>query len=258
MWHAVRQIQKERTVFVCRDEVDGPVGIPPRHGTLIDGQFNDLFVLHQRRVPVRHGALLVLPQIVRRNLRLAFVVRVIHVIGVWNTQIGVEPVLLWQRFRMVPQVPFSETCRRVPLSLQMVRDRMFAGVQPFGRRGEQDVLMHSHPFRIAPGQQRGARRRAHRRRDHEIREPPAFCRHPIDVGGFDLGRPEATQVSVPLVVGKDDDKVRLGIGGGLNQARQKARQKNERASEQVGIHEDRSGTRLGGAKKRAAALAAAR
>ena len=70
----------------------------------------------------------------------------VHVIGIRDAQVRIEPVLLRQRFGMMSQVPLSKTSRRIALTLQMVGDRMFGRIEPLGRGGKQNVLMHSDAF----------------------------------------------------------------------------------------------------------------
>ena len=42
----------------------------------------------------------------------------------------------------------------------------------------------------------------------EVREPHALVGHLVDSGGLEVGRAEHSKVTVALVIGKDDDKVR--------------------------------------------------
>ena len=58
----------------------------------------------------------------------AFVVGVIHVIGVGDPKIGVESIGRGEDFRMMTQVPFSKTGCRVALRFEMVCNRMLVGV----------------------------------------------------------------------------------------------------------------------------------
>ena len=61
---------------------------------------------------------------------------------------------------------------------------------------------------VAPGQQAVSRRRTQRGRGMSISEFHSLSCQTIDVRSGDFRRPVATDVSVPKVVGKDDDDVR--------------------------------------------------
>ena len=116
----------------------------------------------------------------------------------------------------MPEMPFAEAGGGVALPFQVIGDGVLLGVQPLRRGGEQHVLMHAHALGITTGQQRRARRRAHRRGHHEARELPPLLRDAIDVRRLDGLRAETAQVAVPLVIGEDDHKVRLGGGYRFN------------------------------------------
>ena len=49
---------------------------------------------------------------------------------------------------MMPQMPLSDTGGGVPLRLQMVRDRVFLGVQTVIAFGKQDVTMANTPLKF--------------------------------------------------------------------------------------------------------------
>ena len=59
------QVYEERLVLVFLDERDGTVGVAAGDRSLIDRQFNDLFVFHQWRIPMGEGRLLISPKVVR-------------------------------------------------------------------------------------------------------------------------------------------------------------------------------------------------
>ena len=60
---------------------------------------------------------------------------------------------------------------------------------------------------IAPGQQRRARRAAHRRVGVPVGEARALRRQAVEVRRAEIGRAHARQVAIALVVGEEDDEV---------------------------------------------------
>ena len=123
-----------------------------------------------------------------------------------------KPLPRGSDFGIVSEVPLAKTGRRVALGFQVVSDGVLVGVESLGRLRKQNMLVHAHPFRIATRQQRRARGRAHGRSHHKVRKPSAFGGNAIDVRRLDLGRTETTEVAIALVIGKDNDEVRLGVG----------------------------------------------
>ena len=218
MRHRVRQVHEERLFLVLLHKVNRLLRVPPRHGTLVDRQFHDLFVLEQRSLPFRQRRLGILPQRVHAlptALGLALVIRVIHIVGVRNAEISIKAVGGREHFWIVPQVPLAEASRRVALALQVIRNRMLVWMKPLGRCRKQHVLMHPNAFRITPRHQCRSRRRAHRRGNHEARELASLFSQPIDVWCLDRLRAKAAQITVALIVRKDDHKVWLPGGSAM-------------------------------------------
>ena len=211
--HGVRQVHEERLVLVGLDEVDGLLRVPARDGALVDGQLDNLLVLKERRLPLGECGLGISPQNVHSlpsSARLALVVRVIHVVRVRDAVVGVEAVGRWQRFLVMPEMPFAETSGGIALPFQVIGNGVFLRVQPLRRGRKQHVLMHAHALGITAGQQRRTRRCTHRRGYHEAREFPPLLGNSIDVRRLDGLGAETTQVAIALIVCKDDHKIGFG------------------------------------------------
>ena len=211
--HGVRDVHKKRFVLICFDEIDRLLCTTACDGALVDRQLDDFLILKQRGLPLGKRGLWVCPEDVHplpTTARLTLVVRVIHVVGIRNTIVGIESIGRRQRFLVMPKVPFSETGGGIALTLQVISDGVLLSIQPLGRGREQHVLMHAHALGITTRQQRRARGRAHRRGHHKARELPSLFGNAIDVWCLDGLGTEAAQVTVPLVIGKNDYKVGLG------------------------------------------------
>ena len=140
---------------------------------------------------------------------------------------------------MMAEMPLADTGRRIALTLEMIGDGVFIGIEPDRAVGKQNVLVQTDAFGVAAGQQGGTRGRANRRAHEEAREFAALLGHPVDVGRLDFLRAETTQVPVALIIGEDDNDIGLvpdTVGSGFDGAlfscvgvpcRQKARQSDE-------------------------------
>jgi hypothetical protein len=71
------------------------------------------------------------------------------------------------------------------------------------------MAMKSDALGVASGEESGARGCADGRGDMEVGETDAICCNGIDVRGLDGFRTEATEVAVALVIGEDDDDIRI-------------------------------------------------
>lgn len=149
MRHRVRQVQKERFVFVGFNERDRFIGVSPRNGSLIDWQFNNFFITNQRSIPTSNRCLLVEPQRVTGLFRLPFIIWMVHIVGIRNPKIGIESIGSWKRLRMMTEVPFPNTRRRVSGRLELIRDRVFIRIEPVVRLRKQNVLVHPDSLWIA-------------------------------------------------------------------------------------------------------------
>ena len=91
----------------------------------------------------------------------------------------IEPAALRIEFRIAPQVPLPDQPRRVARLAQPVRQRGFGQRQPnrgVGIGGPERIELEAEACLVAAGDQRGARRRAERRRDIPVRETHATAR----------------------------------------------------------------------------------
>ena len=178
----VRQQQRERLGRVAPDE---------RHRLV--------------RQHVRHVAAVAL-----RRLAIAFVV----IIDV-RRPAAAEPDELVEaaRVRVIPRVvcavvPLADEPGRVARGAEAVRHRALTerdAVEP----AQLQRVNRARAMRIAPRQQRGPRRGAHRRPGVVLREAHALIDQRIERRR--LGQPavEAGEVPVPHIVGKNEDDVRL-------------------------------------------------
>ena len=139
----------------------------------------------------------------------------VHVVGVGNAKVGIEAVGGRKHFPLMAKMPLAEAGGGIILCLEVIGDGMLFRVQAFPGGREEHVLVHSHPLGIAPCQESSPGGGAYRRGNHEAGELPALLGDSIDVRGLDSGRAEAAQVSVALIVGEDDDEIRLGGDGGI-------------------------------------------
>ena len=215
--HGVGEVEEEGLVLVRLDKVHGLLGVATGDGALINGEFDDFFVLHEGSFPLGEGGLGIGPKDVhsgRSALGFSFVVGVVHVVGVGNTEIGIEAVLLREGFGVMAEVPFSEAGGGVALSFEVIGDGVLGGIEPAGGGGEEDVLVHFDPLRVAAGEEGGSGRGADGRGDHEAGELASFLGEAIDVGRLDFGGAEAAEIAVALVVGEDNDEVGLFSGVG--------------------------------------------
>ncbi len=88
------------------------------------------------------------------------------------------------------------------------------------------MLVHADPLGIAASEEGGPGRRADGRGHHEVGELTAFSGEAVDVWSLDGVGAEAAEVSVSLVIGKDDDEVRLVSGAGDEAGDQKNEEEN--------------------------------
>ena len=133
----------------------------------------------------------------------------IHIVGVWNSVIRIKSVSRRKRFRMMPEMPLTHASRRVAKRLHMIGDRILVAVQSIVGLWKQNVTVHSDALWVAACQQSCARWRANRAGDIEACELATLGSHLIDVGSLDRLGPKAPEVVVSLVIGEDNDEVRL-------------------------------------------------
>ncbi len=110
---------------------------------------------------------------------------------------------------MVTEVPLSNTSGGVAKRFEMICQSVFGGIQAVIGCGEKHVFVQSDALRVAPGEQSSTGRRADGAGHHEAGEPATFLRQAVEVGRLDRFRSEATKVVVSLIIGEDDDEIRL-------------------------------------------------
>jgi hypothetical protein len=104
----VRQVQKERLLFVVLDEPDGALREQRGELGLVGIQLGHRVAFDQRQFGKE-----VLPLRVSRP----------HVVRVRQAEVFVEPVPERQERLFVPEMPFAEDRRCIPALLQDLRDR---------------------------------------------------------------------------------------------------------------------------------------
>ena len=83
---AVWKIKEKRLVFFLLDEVDGSFRVTPRNRGLFSWPLDDIRIMHERYVPVLDLG------IQEGSASLGSGGDTIHVIGVRNAQVGIEPI----------------------------------------------------------------------------------------------------------------------------------------------------------------------
>ena len=92
----------------------------------------------------------------------------------------------WQGLGMMAEVPFPDAGRGIAQGLEMICDAVFGRVQAVIGSGEKHAFRQAHSFWITAGEKCGARWRANRAGDHEVRELAALLGHFVDVRRFDV------------------------------------------------------------------------
>jgi hypothetical protein len=156
-----------------------------------------------------------------------------HVVAVGHAEVGIEPLACGQKLLEVPEVPLPDASGGVTLGLEQVRDGDLVWVEtPLVPRKENAQV--AHPTGVATSQKSGPRGCADRSSRVKISETHAFLGHTVDMGRLDLGRPEATEVLVTLVVRHDDDDVRRG--GGLSGDKGHCRKREGKGNKAESFH----------------------
>ena len=84
------------------------------------------------------------------------------------------------------------------------------------------MLVHPHPFRVTPGQERRPRGSTDGGRNHEAGKFAALAGQPVDIGSLDPGGTKTAQITVALIVSEDDDEIRLFSHSNLTKRNQQA------------------------------------
>ena len=154
VWHRVGQIDKERLVLMICDEVNRCLRVAAGDRSLVDGQFDNFLVLDQGRFPFRQRRLGIVPESVhpvRAALRLALVIGIIHVIGVGNAEVGIEPIGPWQHLGLIAQVPLAEAGGGIAEPLEVIGNRVLRRVEALRRRRKEHMLMQADPLGVTTG-----------------------------------------------------------------------------------------------------------
>ncbi len=112
----------------------------------------------------------------------------------------------------------------------MVRNGMLLRIQPlFGLR-KQHMLMHPNTLGITSRHQGSTRRSTHRRSHRKAGEFTPLGRQPVDIGSLDRFGTKTTQITISLVIDKDQDEVGFGSMGDMRSQKDTAQ---NRAAQQT-------------------------
>ncbi len=194
MDHAVRQVQQEGPIPVSLDEIHGALGVLGREQSLVfprDLGIDDLVALDQGQIgkPIPGGGVLG-P----------------HVIGIGEAVVLVEAILQRQELGMVAQMPFPEAGRGITLASTQFPEGDFLLVDADVGTGSQSARQAESAM-IAAGHQGRPGCRAHRRRNLEVRESHALCRHAVQIGCRVTLGAEGADVGIPHVVNENQNDV---------------------------------------------------
>ena len=195
------QIAEERAVPVVPDELDQGVGEDLGAVAFIRLR---LAVVLEYRIPVA---------VAGRSRRLADAAAPMH-------QGLVEPLVHRAQRVVVPEVPLAEDSRDVPVGRKQLGERL--GLRRHQRATEIGVH-HAGPVAVPPRQERCARRSAFGL-DVELGELGALGGHAVERGCADMGIAVKADLRPALVVGHDQDDVRLA---GQRLDRRKAAARNQ-------------------------------
>jgi hypothetical protein len=190
----VRQVEKERAVFVFVYESNRFLGVAFCESILDGWGFDDFFVLHEWQRGI-HGFF-----------------SGAHVVAVRDAEVVVEAVAGREERRLVTEVPFSDAAGGVALLFQDFRNGDFVWVQALAVNGEEDalavgVLVHIDAFGVAACHERGAGWCADAAGDIEACEFGALFSHSVKVWSSVQFGAEAGEVAVAEVIAEDNDKV---------------------------------------------------
>ena len=104
MRHGVWKINEKGLFLVRINKIYGLLCIAAGDGSLVCWKLNDFFIFNQWCLPLSQSRFRIFPEDIHAfpaSARLALVIWVIHVIGVWNPVVCVEAVCGRQYFFMV-------------------------------------------------------------------------------------------------------------------------------------------------------------
>ena len=194
--HVGGEIEKERTILVLLDELDGAFCVlAGEEGLIFAGQAGFeggiVFVEREWRVGPGFGFWVMRP----------------HVVGVRDAEVFIEAVLGGQEVRVVSEMPFSGHSRGVSFLFEEPCDGGFVGVQADFGAGTK-CSAEADAIGVTAGEKRGAGCRADRLCDMEVRELPAIFRELVQMGSGDGFGSEATDIGVSLVIREDQNDIR--------------------------------------------------
>jgi len=120
--HCVRQVEKERAVFVSVYEFNGFFGVAFCESILDGGGFDDFFILHEWQ----------------RGISGFF--SSAHVVAIWDSEVVVEAAAGWEERRLVTKVPFSDAAGGVALLFQDFCNGDFVWIEALAVNREEDAL----------------------------------------------------------------------------------------------------------------------
>ena len=128
------------------------------------------------------------------------------------------------------EMPLAESCGAITLAFAERRQCHAVRFDVQRRVGRQYLaVFDARSPKVAAGHQTVTRGRADRSRRIGVREPAAFFREPVQVGCFQIIRSAVTTETAPaVIVGKDDDNVRLTERISRHSRRREAKQHKER------------------------------
>tara|TARA_B100001094_G_scaffold257119_1_gene256567 strand:- start:2528 stop:3034 length:507 start_codon:yes stop_codon:yes gene_type:complete len=158
----------------------------------------------------------------------------------------IEAVVGRHEFRVIPEMPFTDTHGGVILLLQDFGNSDFFWIESLtcGRKEYTKILfvdMHINPARITTGHEAGARRGAYGAGRIKVSKPHAFPGHLVKDGRGVLLGSEGPDVGIAKVIAEDDNDVRFSFGG-LNE---RSRNQEEKEREKInGFHKRWKGRRV--------------
>ena len=119
----------------------------------------------------------------------------------------IEALAVGNGFLVMTEMPLANVRRGVTRLLKFLGDRNLARRHP--HRVESHIAIQSTMLGRPPRQEAHARRRAHRSRRIKLGKPHSPLRQPIHVRRDQILRPIAIHIDCALIVGEDNDHIRL-------------------------------------------------
>jgi hypothetical protein len=202
MRHRMGKVQKERVFSVFSDKSNCLFCISFGQCFLLYRALNDDRISHQRDIPRRH--ILLSPRSIPISI---FPFYRIHVVRIGNAIELVKPMTSRQEFRVVTEMPLSDTGRRIVPFLQNLRHRHFGRVQTDPMTRKQDSS-NPNPSRIAARQQCGPGSGTNGCQRIKIRKPSSLSGHSIEIRCLDIWRTITAKILIPLIIDENEDEIR--------------------------------------------------